>query len=59
LILIYSCNKKDKQEYYSSNNIKILTEYNKNEDLKKITTYYDTIGNLAYNVLFRKKIMIA
>lgn len=54
LITIYSCTKKYSEEYYPSNNIKSLKEYNKNGDLKSIVIYYDTIGNLPNNVLFRK-----
>ncbi|MBC7607551.1 MAG: hypothetical protein H7199_11450 [Burkholderiales bacterium] len=54
LSIMCSCNKKNKEYYYPSHNIKYSEEYNKSGELKKINTYYDTIGNLKYHMLFRK-----
>ena len=57
LILLYSCQYNSvKKEYYSSGNLKSLTEYNKKRKLNKITIFYDTTNLIKHKVKFRKDI---
>ncbi|AWG24970.1 hypothetical protein [Flavobacterium kingsejongi] len=56
LFILYSCNNTDysEKEYYPSNNLMSLKEYNKKGELEKHTIYYDTLGDLPYIIYFKK-----